>query len=207
MNRIALIGGGGHVKVVISVLRALGWTAAAIFDDDVAKRGRSLLDVPVVGPLEAIKVPEFDGGVIAVGNNSTRAKIATRIAMPWITAVHPNAFVHPSVQIGEGTVVFAGAIIQPDTVIGQHVIVNTDATIDHDCKIGDYVHLAPGVHLAGDVHVGRSSFVGIGSVAIPGIRIGSDCVVGAGSAIVANIPDASVSYGVPAKVRKPNPNS
>ena len=38
------------------------------------------------------------------------------------------------------------------------------------------------------------------SALLPGIRIGSNCVVGAGSVVNCDIPDEMVAYGVPAKV-------
>jgi sugar O-acyltransferase (sialic acid O-acetyltransferase NeuD family) len=205
LKKIAVIGAGGPAKVVISTLRFAGFQVEAIFDDDPGKRGLRLLDVPVLGPTSELNPDKFNSCIIAVGQNRTREKIASQQKLEWITAIHPQAWIDPSVKIGAGTVVFAGAVIQPDTVIGDHVIVNTGATIDHDCVIGDFVHLAPGVHLAGDVQVGRGTFVGIGSVAIPGIRIGKNCVIGAGSAVIRNVADSSVTYGVPAKARKSNP--
>jgi acetyltransferase-like isoleucine patch superfamily enzyme len=74
--------------------------------------------------------------------------------------------------------------------------------VDHDCVIGDAVHLAPGVRLAGDVQIGDSSLIGIGTVVIPGSRIGKGCTIGAGSVVIGDIPDYSVAYGAPAKVRR-----
>lgn len=201
MKQIAIIGGGGHAKVVISVMRAVGLRPVCVFDDDASKHGTLLLEVPITGPLSQIDATKYDGAVIAVGNNQTRAKIAAGIALPWLTAIHPNACIDPTVKLGPGTVVFAGAVIQPDAIIGAHVIVNTGATIDHDCIIGDFVHIAPGVHLAGDVQVGARSFLGIGTVAIPGMRIGSDTFVGAGAAIIRSLPDDAMAYGVPAKTQ------
>lgn len=199
MKRIAVIGAGGHAKVAISVVRAMGLHPVMIFDDDVSKKGNRLLGVSVAGPISDLDPSDFDGGVIAIGSNANRKTIASHLAMPWIVAVHPNALVHETAKIGAGTVIFAGAVIQPDSVIGEHVIVNTGVTIDHDCEIGDFAHLAPGVHLAGDVHVGANSFLGIGAVVVPGIRIGHRTTVGAGAAVVGNIPDDTIAYGVPAK--------
>jgi hypothetical protein len=44
--------------------------------------------------------------------------------------------------------------------------------------------------------------VGIGACAIPGVRIGERTIVGAGAAVVTDIPDDVVAVGVPAKVIK-----
>ena len=180
-------------------MRALGLDPVAVFDDDISKKGERILQVPIMGTLSDLTPSQFDGGVIAVGNNRNRENIARRLHIEWVSVVHPAAYVDPTVKLGAGAVVFAGAIVQPDTTIGEHVIINTAASIDHDCEIGDFVHIAPGVHLAGGIKIGRGSLVGIGSAAIPGIRIGERTTVGAGAVIVRNLPDDIVARGVPAR--------
>ena len=43
-------------------------------------------------------------------------------------------------------------------------------------------------------------FFGYGCVVLPGVAIGSNCVVGAGAVVSRDIPEGSVAVGVPAKV-------
>lgn len=203
-RRVAVLGAGGHAKVVIATLRAAGLEVAACFDDSEERHGTELLGVPVEGPLAAAPAAGLDGGfeaaVVAVGDNRARRAIVERLDLPWTSVIHPAATVHDSVVLGEGTVVFAGAVIQPDTVLGRHGIVNTCASIDHDCRLGDFVHAAPGVRLAGGVTVGDGAFLGIGSAAIPGVEIGAWSVMGAGSAAVRAVPERVTALGVPARV-------
>lgn len=197
--KIALIGAGGHAKVVISTLQAVGRTLITLFDDDKEKWGSELLGIPIVGPVESLIAKEFDLGLITIGSNSRRNDIAGTVSLEWERAVHPAAYVHASVVLGPGTVVFAGATIQPDTVVGNHVIVNTGASLDHDCRIGDFAHIAPGVSLCGAVEVGEGALLGVGSSATPGIEIGSWSTVGAGAVVVEDLPAGSVAAGVPAR--------
>lgn len=199
---VAVIGAGGHAKVVISTLLAAGHSIAAVFDDDAAKWETQILGVPVIGPVAALRDRQVEPAVIAIGNNAKRREIAETFDLRWITAVHPAAYVHPSVKLGAGSVVFAGAVIQPDAAIGEHVIVNTGATIDHDCVIGDFAHIAPGAHLAGDVGIGEGAFLGIGCAVIPGIRIGSWTTVGAGGVVVRDLPERVIATGIPAKPQR-----
>lgn len=196
---VVLIGAGGHAKVVISTLQAAGYSVEAIFDDGPEKWGHELMGAPIVGPISELADIGSRLALIAVGDNRARKSLAEQFALEWVGVVHPYAYLHPSVQIGPGTVVLAGAVIQPDTHIGSHVIVNTGATIDHDCKVRDYVHLAPGVHLAGGVRVGEGAFLGIGSVGAPGIEIGAWTTVGAGGIVVDNLPSHVVAVGIPAR--------
>lgn len=202
-NRLIVLGAGGHAKVVVSTVIEAGIKIEGIYDDDPGKWGKSILDIPIKGPFSMIHESECSNAVIAIGDNRTRRTIAEKFSyLRWISIVHPNAYVHSSVHLGGGTVVFAKAVIQPDSVLGEHCIVNTGATIDHDCRIGDYVHVAPGVNLAGEVTLGNGVFCGIGTKVIGGISIGDWTVAGAGSVVVRNLPEYSIAFGVPARVSR-----
>lgn len=206
MDRVAVLGAGGHAKVVISTLQAAGYKVDAVYDDDSAKWGQSLLGVPVHGPLAELDNEASCRAVIAIGANKIRQELAQRFAaLEWVTVVHPRAYVHPSASLGPGTVIFAGAVVQPDVRVGSHVIVNTGATVDHDCRLGDFVHLAPGVHLAGGVDIDTGTFFGTGAVAIPGIRIGAWTTVGAGAGVVRDLPAQVTAVGLPAALLHKEP--
>jgi sugar O-acyltransferase (sialic acid O-acetyltransferase NeuD family) len=196
---VVVIGAGGHAKVVISTLQAAGYVVTDVFDDNHAKWGASVLNVPVSGGLSEMAQSGLRRAVIAIGDNHIRERLAREINMEWVSVSHPQSYVHSSVKLGEGSVVFAGAIIQPDTVVGAHAIINTAATIDHDCALGDFVHLAPGVRLAGGVQVARGAFLGAGTVVIPSRRIGEWAVVGAGGVVVKDILDGVTAVGIPAR--------
>lgn len=200
-NRLIVIGAGGHAKVVASTVIEAGIEIEGIYDDDPCKWGKYIFDIPVKGSLSMINESGCPNAVIAIGDNGTRRTIAERFGyLQWTPVVHPDAYVHSSVHLGGGTVVFAKAVIQPDSVVGEHCIVNTGATVDHDCSLGNYVHIAPGVNLAGGVMLGSGVFCGIGAKVIEGISIKDWTVVGAGSVVVRNLPEYSLAFGVPAKV-------
>ena len=198
--RVAVIGGGGHAKVIVSTLQACGLSVTAILDEDRTKLGKMILGAEIFGDPETYFTKHQDGSIIGVGGNQGRRTIAARFPqVKWVTAVHPSAYVHPSAQLGPGTVIFAGAVIQPEARLGAHVIVNTGATVDHDCVVGDYAHLAPGTHLAGEVHVGEGALLGIGSVVKPGISVGPWTIVGAGAVVVSDVGGHLTVVGVPAR--------
>jgi acetyltransferase-like isoleucine patch superfamily enzyme len=50
------------------------------------------------------------------------------------------------------------------------------------------------------IAIGDDVFVGINSIVLPGVRIGSRVVVGAGSVVTRDVPDNSVVAGNPARV-------
>lgn len=201
-NGIVVLGAGGHAKVVISTLHAAGYEVAAVLDDDLTKHGSRIMGVEIIGFLTEVGSLGYHHGVIAVGENATRKKISERVKnLEWLTVVHPQAYVDPSVRLGEGTVVFAGAVLQSDTLVGRHVIINTGATVDHDCVLEDFVHVAPGSHLAGAVRVGEGAFLGLASGVIPGLCVGAWSTVGAGGMVVDDVPARAKVMGIPARTK------
>lgn len=196
---VAVLGAGGHAKVVLGALQALGIEVAGVFDDDPKKKGTRILGFAVDGPFSL-----FDRSprraVLAIGDNAARQRAAAR-EVPWATIVHPAAWVHDSVKVGEGTVVMAGAVVQPDARIGRHAIINTSASVDHDCRLADFVHVAPGSHLSGNTTLGEGAFLGTGSSTRQGIEVGPWAVVGAGAAVVRSLPGHVLAMGVPARAQ------
>jgi sugar O-acyltransferase (sialic acid O-acetyltransferase NeuD family) len=201
-NVVTILGAGGHAKVVISTLLSADVKIDRILDDNPDKWGTRMLSMEITGPLSEINNSSTGDVIIAIGDNRTRKHIVEKFQHTrWAMAVvHPDAYVHPSVRLGSGTIVFAKAVIQPDAVIGDHCVVNTGATIDHDCRIGNYVHVAPGVNLAGEVCLEEGVFCGIGGKVITGVTIGKWTTVGAGGVVIKDLPEYSLAAGVPARI-------
>ena len=64
------------------------------------------------------------------------------------------------------------------------------------------VDINPGVHLAGDVTLGEGCYVGMGTNIMQRRSIGSWTVIGAGAAVVQDLPANVTAVGVPARVIK-----
>lgn len=205
MTPLIVVGGGGHARVVIDTARSAGVFDLVGILDDHLEAGRDAIDgVPVLGPItpEALRAHGAAQAVIAIGSNQARQSIAARLdgLAIWATIIHPRACVAPTAMVGEGAVVFANAVVQPCATIGRHAILNTASSVDHDSDIAAFVHIGPGAHLAGNVTVGEGTLFGIGSCAIPGCQIGCWSAVGAGAAVVRDIPAHVTAVGVPATV-------
>lgn len=52
------------------------------------------------------------------------------------------------------------------------------------------------------VEIGANTLIGFGSIVLPGVHIGKNCVVGANSTVTQNIPDYCVAVGSPARIRR-----
>jgi sugar O-acyltransferase (sialic acid O-acetyltransferase NeuD family) len=202
MRRLAILGGGGHGKVVADAALLAGWASVSFFDD-------AWPDVSAVGPWQVLGTSSqlfdstsvFEGVIVAIGDNATRlAKCRTLISrgITLASIIHPAAVVSPFAECGQGTVVFASAVLNPFSRLGLCCILNTGSSVDHDCHLSDGVHVCPGARLGGGVTVGEGSFIGIGACARHRVSIGSRVVVGAGAVVVADVPDGLTVVGVPA---------
>jgi maltose O-acetyltransferase len=107
--------------------------------------------------------------------------------------------------------------------LGAEVFVNFGAVFVDTCDIaiGDQALIGPGVQfLTADhpldpalrrggwesgrpVAVGEGAWLGGGVIVLPGVTIGANAVVGAGSVVTRSIPAAVVAVGNPARVLKP----
>jgi len=207
-NKVVLIGGGGHCKVVISILKKLdNFEIAGIVDN--YKAGTLISGIKIIGTdddLRDIYKSGIHNALITVGSIKDNAKryrlfnIAREIGYKFPVIISPEAIVDESVKIDEGIVIMPGSIINIDSFIGKNCIINTGTIIEHDCKIGNHCHIAPGVHISGAVNIGELSFIGIGATIIQGIKIGKNVTIGAGTVVIKDIPDNVITVGNPAKI-------
>ena len=206
MKRLAVLGASGHGKVVADIAECCGWEEVVFFDDALPQK-TMLEGWPVVGNTQAFisSMNDYDGCIVAIGNNITRldkTRYLISSGAPIISLIHPTSVVSKYSSIELGSVVMANAVINAFSKIGLACIVNTSATIDHDCELMDGVHVSPGANLAGSVKVNECAWIGIGTSVNQCLSIGKNVIIGAGSALINDIPDNVVAVGIPSKVIK-----
>lgn len=191
--------------MVADTLKVAGGPLAGFLDD---RPPASLInEIPVLGDRGCLEEREFLKNyeiVIAIGEARLRRQLALLVldrGGRLARAIHPNAVIASDVFIGEGTVIMAGVVINTGSRIGRFAIVNTGATVDHDNIIEDGVHISPGCHLAGNVICRADAFIGTGASVIPRTEIGARAVIGAGAAVISDVPPDVLAAGCPAVVK------
>ncbi len=204
MEKIIIIGGGGHSKVIQNIIRRDYKEYEIIGYVDQQNKN---LNIPYLGKENAVF--NFDNKnfklVIGIGQIDEGIKRKELIktflekGYNFLTIVSKKAIIADSSIIGEGTVVFDNVVVNVDCKIGDFCILNTGCIVEHDCYIGNFVHLSPGVVLSGGVKIGDNCFLGSGSVVKHYTTICDNVIIGAGSVVVKNITEKGTFVGIPAK--------
>jgi UDP-perosamine 4-acetyltransferase len=201
---VIIVGAGGHAKVCIELLQAMGETILCCVG--ASDSGATCLGLPVLHGdhhLARLREEGHTRAFVALGPNRLRARLGQHVrdlGYELVNAISPAAVISPSARLGAGVAVMAGAVINAEASIGDLAIINTGATVDHDCRIGTAVHLAPQCALAGNISVGAGTFLGVGCKVIPDVEIGAHSTIGAGAVVIRPIPSDVTAVGVPACV-------
>lgn len=161
---------------------------------------------------EWYKKHEFSSDHLVIGSNSV---------------IRSGSIIYSGSQIGDDFQTGHQVTIREKTIIGDNVSVGTLSDIQGNCEIGSYVRMHSNVHigqlskidsftwiypyvvLTNDptppsnrfvgVHVRSFAVVATGSIILPGIEVGQDSLVAAGSIVTKNIPDYAVVAGNPGR--------
>lgn len=146
-----------------------------------------------------------------------------RFYNPGLTEVQDNVLIGSGTRIGSMTLVHDGAVIGSGSTIGSHcnicacqigdrVSIQTACHITRGVVIEDDVFIGPGVITLNDKLTGdrtltypricRGAKVGGGSVILPGVTIGENAFISAGSVVRKDVAAGATVFGNPARARK-----
>lgn len=142
MNRLLIVGAGGHGKVVKEVAESTHRFSKIDFIDD--------QDPTAIGKIEDLAMFSKDYAYcfVGIGNNHRRRELIAVIRALDYTIpilVHPTAYVSPSAYLMTGVVVEPMAIVNANSVIKQGGIISVGAIVDHDVVVHECAHVNAGV--------------------------------------------------------------
>ena len=116
-----------------------------------------------------------------------------------LSYVHPTAIV-AGVEIDEGSIIMNRVVVEPYSRIGKGNVLYGGSYICHNAAIGDYNWVSAGCVLAGNVTIGNRNFLGINVSVRDCLKMGSMSIIGAGTVLVKDVPDAVTVIGNPPRV-------
>ncbi len=140
----------------------------------------------------------------------SQQKLRQEILSQYFAEMGENCYIEPPLHANWGK----------HTHLGNHVYANFNLTLVDDTHIyiGDHVMIGPNVTLATaghpidpeyrenvaqfnvPIHIGRNVWIGANCVVLPGVSIGENSVIGAGSIVTKDIPANVVAVGNPCRI-------
>lgn len=191
MEKLILIGGGGHCRSVIDVIEQEGRFEIAGIVDRIEMMGKDVLGYKVIAsdaelPALAEKIRYALIAVGQIGSPQLRIKLfnqARSAGFQFPVIVSPRAYISKYARVGEGTIVMHDSLINANASVGKNCIINSKALIEHDSIIGDHCHISTGAIVNGTVRVGHGCFVGSHATTSQSIDIEPYSFVKAGSVV------------------------
>lgn len=125
---------------------------------------------------------------------------------------HPTKSIILTKKIGKGSRIHAPVWIGKDVSIGKNVKIQALAFLPEGVRLEDNVFIGPGVVFTNDKHPPSDSWsetlvkegvsIGANCTILPGIIIGRNAIIGAGSVVTKNIPAGETWFGNPASKKK-----
>ena len=200
---LIIAGAGGHGRVCADVARRIGWSLTG-FCDPAFGGVAEILGVPLIDGRETELFDDWPRDTalfVAIGDNSRRLSVADdarRRDIPLAVLIDPSAVVSPSAVIGLGALIMPNATVNAEAVIGRAALVNTAAVVEHGARVDEGAHVAPGACMTGETVLGARSLLGAHAAVLPGIQVGADATVGAGSVVTTHVPERLTVVGAPA---------
>ena len=195
MDKILLIGAGGHARSCIDIIETLGQFKIAGVVEKNESMTNANLRYPIIGTdddLDNLR-KKYHYALITVGQIKSPAiriklfQLLKELDFTLPVIISSKAYVSKHAQIGEGTIIMHGAIVNANAKIGKNCIINNRSLIEHDAIIGNHCHIATGAIINGEVNVADETFIGSGVITKQCISIGNNCIIGAGVVLKSDV--------------------
>ena len=200
MQKIVIFGTGDLAQRIFYYLKNSEDEVVAFSANKSNIESDKLLGLPVVGfeNVEKEYPPEEFSMFIALAYsemNKKRRKFfdeAKNKGYELYSYIHPSTKIWDEFEMGENCFILAENIIQPFVKIGDNVLIGSNNLISHNTIIEDNCFLTSNITLGGHITIGANSFVGLSATINQRVKIGEECIIGAGTLITKDVNDKEV---------------
>ena len=192
MNRLVLIGAGGHARSIIDLVESTNaWEIIGLIGQS-HEIGSFVLNYPVLGTDSILEdvYKDCSHALLSIGqltSSNLRRRLVSSlsdIGFDFPVIVSPHAVVSTHASLGDGTTVGHNCVINSSASIGSHCIINSCSLIEHDVVIDSFCHVSTGVIINGGTSIGSDSFIGSGSILREGLSLPVESIVSAGTRVM-----------------------
>ena len=200
MQKIIIFGTGELAQRIFYYLKNSEDKVVAFSANESNIDSNELLGLPVVAfeNIEEKYSPEEFSMFIALAYsdmNKKRAKFfdeAKSKGYELYSYVHPSTKIWDEFEMGENCFILAENIIQPFVKIKDNVLIGSNNLISHNTVIEKNCFLTSNITLGGHITIGANSFVGLSATINQRVKIGKECIIGAGTLITKDVNDKEV---------------
>ena len=117
----------------------------------------------------------------------------------FATYISSRAFVWRTAKVGENCFIFENNVIQHGASIGNDVILWSGNHVGHQTVIHDHCFVSSHCVLSGYCEIGERSFLGVNCTFADHVKVGKDCLIGAGALITKSTGDGLIYPGLATK--------
>ena len=204
MANLVLIGAGGHCKACLDVIIAACKYKVVALVDRAENLGKNLLGFTVSNTDSDLPslIAQHHNVLICLGqikdSNPRKKLYSTALALGASFPVHisPYAYVSPSAQAGQGTIIMHHAMLNAQARVGNNCIINSKALLEHEVSVGDHCHVSTGAIINGGSVIEDGCFIGSQACIGQGVLVGNNSIIGAGAIVLKDVPPGSKIVGV-----------
>ena len=191
MEKILIIGAGGHARSCIDVIQSEEKYEISGLIVNKNTNQKNCSKYKIIGTDDDLlnirkKIRNAHIGIAHMGSIKIRERIISNlIAMNFnFPAIKSKeSYVSSLSKITSGSAIMHGCIINAFSSIGSFSIINTGSIIEHDVIIGKNCHIAPGTIINGGVKIGNNVFIGSGSIIHQEIEIPKNSIIPSSSLV------------------------
>lgn len=135
--------------------------------------------------------------------------------IPASTNIWQFCVIFPKAQIGENCNICSHCLIENDVIVGNNCTIKSGVQLWDGIELEDNVMIGSNVTFTNDKYprsgnkdwtlrctkICKGATIGAGSVLLPGLTVGSHCMIGAGSVVTQNTPKNTIWMGNPARMK------
>lgn len=150
------------------------------------------------------------------------------------SVIGANAVIYAGNRIGANVLIGDGVTLRENGRVGEMCVIGNNSTLQNDVRIGNRVRIVDLSHITAHVEIGDDVFWSVGvlsmndnamgpggelqppsvgaqakiggaAILLPGVKVGADATVAAGSVVTRDVEPGQLVMGVPAKPRAAQP--